>query len=208
MTNITPYSNRSLAIARSKTLPKYFTLDEAHAIIYTHTNNREVPEEKRRTMYNQRFLCWFLWHTGARISEALNVRISDLDVYTGVIHLETFKRKGHPMRSIPKSFEFFQELMLYVQINDFQSPGDRLFNITDRTARRWVEICCRRAGIIDDDRNHPHAFRHSFAVNCVLQGTPLVIIQKWMGHADITKTMIYLGVVEKDTRVHMDNLNF
>ncbi len=42
--------------------------------------------------------------------------------------------------------------------------------------------------------------RHSFAVNSVIHNVPLTLIQKWMGHASITTTAIYLNVLGAEER--------
>jgi site-specific recombinase XerD len=205
MPNIPAISDRSLSSAFSRELPKYFTRQEASTIIYTHVPER-LDNKRRLLRYKQRFLCWFLWNTGARITEARNMLVSDIEPYTGVIQIQTKKRKSH-IRTIPKDFSFFQQIQAYILITEIRNKKDRLFNMADRTARRWVEAVCARNKILDE-RAHPHTFRHSFAINCLMQGTPLPVIQQWLGHADISKTMIYLKVIAKDTRIHMNKVKF
>ena len=39
---------------------------------------------------------------------------------------------------------------------------------------------------------HPHAFRHSFAVDLVREGVPIPLIQRQLGHANLSETAIYL----------------
>ena len=200
-------SNRSLSASFSRALPKYFTREEANAIIYTHARNR-LSHKSKRLRYNQRFLCWFLWNTGTRITEARNTTIADIEPWAGVIHIRTIKRRDH-VRTIPKDPKFFREIQAYILINEIRRKDSELFQVSDRTARRWVTDTCYRGGIPKSDRRaHPHTFRHSFAINCLLHGTPLPVIQGWLGHADIAKTMIYLKVTQKDSRVHMDNIEF
>ncbi|HHT9118384.1 MAG TPA: tyrosine-type recombinase/integrase, partial [Candidatus Hypogeohydataceae bacterium YC38] len=66
---------------------------------------------------------------------------------------------------------------------------------------------CSKAGI-DRDRSHPHTFRHSFAVHCVLSGVPLPVLKKWLGHSSISRTMIYCQVLARDTREFYERVAF
>jgi site-specific recombinase XerD len=54
----------------------------------------------------------------------------------------------------------------------------------------------------------PHTFRHSFAVNAVLHGTPLPVLQGWLGHADIASTLIYTRVLTLETHHLMRRIQF
>ena len=54
----------------------------------------------------------------------------------------------------------------------------------------------------------PHTFRHSFAINAVLHGTPLPVLQGWLGHADIASTLIYTRVLTLETHHLMRRIQF
>ena len=45
---------------------------------------------------------------------------------------------------------------------------------------------------IDPARAHPHAFRHSYGRNSVLQGVPIPVLQKWLGHQSLKDTQRYV----------------
>lgn len=53
-----------------------------------------------------------------------------------------------------------------------------------------------------------HTWRHSFAVNCVLHGTPLTVLQGWLGHAHIESTAIYTQVLTAETGHLMAGIEF
>ena len=208
MADFPTITNRSLSASFARGLPKYFSKEEVLAVIYNHPHGNLSPAERRKN-YLKRFLCWFLWNTGARITEARNVVVSDIEPWAGVVHLETLKKKkgGKFIRTLPKHFKFFQEVQAYILINNIQSRNEKLFKMSDRTARRWITEVCHGAGI-DDERAHAHTFRHSFAVNCVRDGTHIVVLRKWLGHSDITKTMVYTEIAAADTRRDMDRVRF
>ena len=107
--NLPAHSSRSLSAAFAKSLPKYFVKNEVESILYCWHGLQGRAQSTRLLYYQQRFLCWFLWNTGARIGEVLKVKIEDIEPWAGVIHLQTLKRKNH-VRSLPKTLEFFLEI--------------------------------------------------------------------------------------------------
>jgi integrase/recombinase XerD len=70
-----------------------------------------------------------------------------------------------------------------------------------------VRKACKLAGL-NDGRDHPHTFRHSFAINCIIQSVPVTVLREWLGHRDITKTLIYTQILAQDSRVFMENVRF
>ncbi|MEE8059924.1 MAG: tyrosine-type recombinase/integrase, partial [Pseudomonadales bacterium] len=84
---------------------------------------------------------------------------------------------------------------------------DRIFSITRQHAHRIVRDACIKGGI-EKTRSHPHVLRHSFSVNAVLQRVPLPILQKWLGHSDIKNTMVYIQILNQDTRDFYEALEF
>jgi integrase len=195
MNEITP-SQRSLTRIFSRKLPKYFSGDEIKKII---------TEELKLKKYKAYILCLLLWHTGARVGEAVNIKVEDIDFSGKVIKIKTLKRKGH-VRVIPLQPQLLGELAIYINHYELKRD-DRLFNVSTRTAYNWVTLACNAAGI-NDERAHPHTFRHSFAINCLIQGTPITVLQDWLGHRDIAKTLIYTKILAHDTRKFMDDLKF
>ena len=145
--------NKSISITFSKKLPKYFTLEEVKKVI---------NENLRIKNYKAFFLCLFLWNTGARISEALSVRVSDIDLLGKAIQISTLKRKGC-LRIIPLQNSFVGEIALWINQKELKR-NNYLFAFTRQTGRNLVRSACSLAGI-NDKRAHPHTFRHSFAIS-------------------------------------------
>jgi len=187
---------RDLSRVFSRELPKYFTADEVRLIL---------SEELRQKNYKAYFLCEFLWNTGLRVSEALSVRVRDIDIRARAMRVKTLKRKNH-VRVLPLRPEFIGEVAVW--INQFGlKRDDRLFRMNRQTAHYHVKLACEKAGI-KDDRTHPHTLRHAFSINCILQGVPVTVLKEWLGHRDITKTLIYTNILAHDTRAFMENVRF
>ena len=53
---------------------------------------------------------------------------------------------------------------------------------------------------IDGGMASPKGLRHGFAIACIAKSIPLPTIQKWMGHARMETTAIYLGVTGVEER--------
>ena len=74
----------------SQKLPPYMTKDEVRAVL-------EGVEHK--PLYH--LLINFLWQTGARVTEALSVKVSDIDFYIKVVRMPSLKKKSPQIKTIP-----------------------------------------------------------------------------------------------------------
>ena len=54
------------------------------------------------------------------------------------------------------------------------------------------------AAIPDAPHRSPKGLRHSFGINATVNGIPLHMLQKWMGHAQLSTTAIYADAVGKE----------
>jgi site-specific recombinase XerD len=190
---------RQLSIAATRAtadlgdLPPYVTLEE-------------ITRARRASNRDTSALIGFLWATGARISEALAVTPADLDVDRGAAKLRTLKRsrkdgtgqKKTPHRICPIPGGYLSET-LAVCVANRTEPDRPIWNWGRQHAWRVVSAALQAAGC-DRQRSRPHAIRHGHAVHAVLNGVPLNLIQRQLGHASITTTAIYLRVTAQDVR--------
>ena len=90
------------------------------------------------------------------------------------------------------------------------TPGDYLFcnnygrKANERTFQQMVADYNRNRGI---ERTSIHAFRHTFARLYILNGGNAFILQKLMGHSDISVTKEYVDLFGTDLSVGYDRLN-
>jgi len=139
-----------------------------------------------------------------RVSEALSLTPLHFDYYLKTVSVPTLKRKKHPVRIIPVDDDVLRMVAQVVEYYQVR-PNERLFPMTRQAVWGAVERSCKMVGLYDK-RSRPHTFRHSFAVHCVLNNVPLVVLNAWLGHADVRSTMIYAQVVARDTREFYDNI--
>nr|WP_316247485.1 site-specific integrase [Roseobacter litoralis] len=66
--------------------------------------------------------------------------------------------------------------------------------------RVWqiVKDVMTEAGVPDAPHRSPKGLRHGFGINAVVSGVPLHMLQKWMGHAQLSTTAIYADAVGKE----------
>lgn len=194
-----PISARALSQTFRRSLPKYFSQLELHQIL---------SDELRQSAYTDWFLIFFLSRFGCRISEVLLLTVADIDFANRVLSCPTLKRHRHHRRSIPFSGETAGVIAEYLTRNNLQRH-DFLFPFTRKTAFLKVKKACRQSGLSEnDERCHPHTLRHTFAVNAVINGIPLPVLQVWLGHRDIYNTLIYTQILAVDSHQFMDNIRW
>lgn len=75
-----------------------------------------------------------------------------------------------------------------------------LWGFSRTTAWRTVKYVMDSAGIEDGPYKSPKALRHGFGINAILCGVPVTKLQRWMGHAKLETTAIYVDAVGAEER--------
>ena len=174
-------------------LPEVLTVGEVDAIIAA--VDRSKPEGQRnRAMLETLYSC------GLRVSELVNLKISDLYFDEGFIRVEG---KGGKQRLVPISPRAVHELRFYFDDRNQADikPGfeDYVFISLRRgkplsriSVFALVKDLAQQAGITKNIS--PHTFRHSFATHLLEGGANLRAIQCMLGHESITTTEVYTHI--------------
>ncbi len=170
---------------------KYLTSEE---------RNQFYQVIKKYSVEQQLFLQMLFW-TGGRISEILNLRITQIDTKEKLVIIRSLKKRTDlHFREIPLPAKFIFQLSNYIKALDQKtSPKTKLWTWSRRTASRYVKSAMSHAKI-EGIHACAKGLRHSFAVHCVLSNIPLTTVQKWMGHSHISTTAIYTNVMGKEER--------
>ena len=141
--------------------------------------------------------CLTLFYTGCRISEALNLRWEQIDFSGQALIFETLKRRkrGH-FRSVPIPATLVKE------IGDLDIPtgsAGRVWTVSRPTAYRWIKAKMLEARL-EGAKASPKGLRHSYAIACISRNVPLTVVKKWLGHARLETTAIYLDVIGEEER--------
>ena len=179
--------NKNLTIHNPKSkieLPKYWDKDYINYKIELIKN------------YHYKMLIIFLWYSGVRITEALNIKKQDIDFEHYTVVLTWLKSRKYTHRVIPLHPELKSLLQMYTATNNMI---DRVFPITRQRAWQIVKKCLN---------GHPHQLRHSFAVNWLRSGGNIYSLYKILGHSKIQTTMIYLNIVPSDLGKELLKISF
>ena len=156
---------------------------------------------KPRGFYQRRlhFLVLVLLDTGCRISEALGLRVRDIDINNLLVTLDG---KGRKQRVVPISFELRRIMFRYCADHE-RKPDLLLFStqtgtrLGRRNALRDVKALCNRLGFNPPGRTL-HSFRHTFAVGYLRRGGNVFALQRVMGHSDLETTKRYVNMTLED----------
>lgn len=170
------------------------------AELQTHEIEAILAQPDRTQVQGQRdhALLWFLFNTGARIQEALNVRPVDIrfDAPSSVRLLG----KGRKERICPLWPETVKLLRALLQrqprpdaeslfVNRYGAPlgasGVR-FKLS-----QYVRSAAITTPTLVSKTISPHAFRHAAAVHLVAAGVDVTVIRSWLGHASLETTHHY-----------------
>jgi len=183
--------------------PRIAQLKEPQLVLPTFTEQqiKLLVRWKPKGKYQRRLhlIVLFLLDTGCRITEALTLRVSEIDMENMLVTLDG---KGRKQRIVPFSLELRKALFRYMK-ECGRKPESLLFaNRSDtrlgrRNVLRDVKLLCKRLGFAPPARTL-HAFRHTFAVNYLRRGGSVFHLQKVLGHSTLEMTRRYANLVTAD----------
>jgi integrase/recombinase XerD len=154
-----------------------------------------------------------MYSCGLRVSEVVNLRISQLYLDVGFIRVVG---KGDKERLVPIGSSAVKYINLYkntIRVHLIVKKGneDILFlnNRGSKLSRVMIFYIIKdlalKAGI--KKTVSPHTFRHSFATHLVEGGADLRAVQEMLGHASITTTEIYTHLDREFLRKTLENFH-
>jgi len=171
-------------------LPDILSVEEIDMII-------NAVDTKKSEGQRNRAILETLYSCGLRVSELINLKISNLIFESGYIKVEG---KGSKERLVPISAKAIKEINLYLseyrRTLDIQKDDEDILFLNRRGQKLTrVMIFTIIKEIIKKVNIHkkisPHTFRHSFATHLVDGGANLKAVQEMLGHESITTTEIY-----------------
>ena len=182
-----------------KKLPEFLTIIEIDKILAA-IDLSEKHGERNKAIIETLYGC------GLRVTELVNLRISELYFREGIISVTG---KGDKQRLIPIGDMAEKQILTYLkQVRVHMTPkkGDEdILFLNNRGAKLsrqmiflMVKVLIDKAGI--KKTISPHTFRHSYATHLVQRGANLRAVQELLGHASITTTEIYTHLDTKDLK--------
>jgi integrase len=179
--------------------------------LYTSSGRRKylTAEERRRFLEaadkqsrpELRTLCLTLAHTGARISEVLALTCASIELDGGFIAIRSLKKRTRQIvvREIPAPRDLLHALAAVHHIAT-RDPEARLWTWCRSRAWQLVKSVLRDARVTPGPHATPKGLRHGFGLHAIRSGVPLNLVQRWLGHASMTTTAIYLQAIGKEER--------
>jgi integrase/recombinase XerD len=135
-----------------------------------------------------------MYGTGVRVSEAVHLRVSDIDSQRMTIRIELGKgAKDRYVMLSPKLLELLRDYWRRVRPVSWLFPGKLPGRPLTRDGAKYaIQSAATRAGITKP--LSPHSLRHAFATHLLECGTDLRTIQVLLGHRSLSTTARYLRV--------------
>ena len=162
----------------------------------------EAPDVETPLGLRDRTMLEFLYAAGLRVSELVNLKITEINLRQGVLRVTG---KGSKERLVPIGEEALRwldgfvkdsrpSLLKGVTASDVVFPSNRGGCMTRQAFWYRVKLHAQTAGI----RTHlsPHTLRHAFATHLLNHGADLRVVQLLLGHSDLSTTQIYTHVAK------------
>ena len=182
----------NVSIMSEKKLPHVLSPNEVDKLIDFYNHDLFISS-RNKTIID------FMYSTGCRVSELINVEESDIDIEEAFVRLEG---KGSKQRIVPLGSKVLINLESYLPLRnkDRKSKNNKLFisksyKNLDRTAVfRIIKSTGVKAGIHKE--LYPHILRHSAATHMLEGGCDLRTVQEFLGHSSVSTTQIYTKVTK------------
>jgi len=168
---------------REHKLPKVLSVKDIKKVLGS------IDNLKHRTLIST------IYSSGMRISEVLNLKISDIDSKRMMVRIEN--SKGNRDREVMLSENLLILLREYYKAYKpkkyiFEGQGDGKY--TARSAEQVFKKALRNAKI--NKEASLHTLRHSYATHLIEQGIDIRIVQELLGHKNIKTTQIYTHITD------------
>jgi integrase/recombinase XerC len=175
---------------QEKRLPKFLELEQITKLLST-------PDDGTLLGARDRAMLELLFSTGVRVSELVDLNLTDMDFEGQSIRV---RGKGKKQRVAPVGKAAIAAIQKYLQLRRGDSRSgsfdqSALFvnkhgqRLSTRSVRRKLDKYLAEAGL--DPSISPHTLRHSFATHMLNNGADLRSVQELLGHQSISTTQIY-----------------
>ena len=176
---------------KDKKLPRYFEYNELEELF-------KVPNTSTALGKRDLLILEMLYATGVRVSELVNIKVSDIDLgrrnilILGKGNKERYVTYGEYCEDALKSYLDSGRSFLCGIDNDYLFLNSNGGQLTERGVRYILDKIIKDTSI--NKKISPHMIRHSFATHLLNNGCDLLTVQKLLGHESIKATQVYTHV--------------
>ena len=201
-------------------MDKKTTQNTAEMRLFDDQGNRLYMTPEERTAFliaardfpaRDRVICETLAYTGCRPSELIEITPSRVDLAGGIITLRSLKKRkkadGSPrkvFRAVPVPPDYLDTLNTACGIREAQrskkTADAPIWPLTRQRVGQIVRGVMASADIAEGEHRCPKGLRHGYGINAIVQGIPLNLLSKWLGHESIETTAIYANALGKEER--------
>ncbi len=174
---------------KEQAIPDVLTIEEIELLL-------SQPDTNTPKGLRDRAIMELLYATGMRVSEALSLKLYDVNLEDRLVRISG---KGHKERIVPfhEIAKSFLERYITGARGSFIRGKDTGYVFLNTKGKRLSRIgfwkvlkeYAIRVGL--EDKVHPHVFRHSFATHMLMNGCDLRVLQEILGHSSISTTQRY-----------------
>ncbi len=178
-----------------RSLPKSLTEKEVEELL-------SAPIIDDPLGHRDRAMLELLYATGVRVSELINLKLSQINLNQGVLRIVG---KGDRERLIPLGAESQRWLREFIEgprveillerQTDYVFPTRRGDRMTRQAFWHIIKRYAQKAGV--GNKMSPHTLRHAFATHLLNNGADLRVVQLLLGHSDLSTTQIYTHVARE-----------
>ena len=178
-----------------KSLPKSLSEEDVESLLNS-PNMNTISGLRDKAMLELLYAC------GLRVSELVNILLTELSMTDGVIRVTG---KGNKTRLVPMGEEALDWIKKYIdesRNNILNKKTSKYLFITIRggaMTRQAFWYLIKKYSIIAEIKKpmSPHILRHAFATHLINHGADLRVVQMLLGHSDISTTQIYTHVARE-----------
>jgi integrase/recombinase XerD len=176
-------------------LPKFLNRAEIESLLL-------VPDVSGEIGLRDRAVLELMYACGLRVSEAVDLKISDIELDAGIL---TCRGKGSKTRKVPIGTSAVEWLKSYLVLRR-KKDGIEIQNlfvtslgkpVTRQMIFNFIREYAEKIGL---EGVSPHTLRHSFATHLIQNAADVRSVQQMLGHADISTTQIYTHITDSHLR--------
>ena len=202
---INPLRRIKTKFQEPKVLPKVISLEIIEQLLHAVHQEYEHAKTEYKKFVTLRDVAIIeaLFATGMRVSELCSLKVNDINLTNGSIHI---MGKGGKERIIQVGneevlsilSEYYRSNLVRIDQGDFFFVNRLSTRISEQSVRFMLQNFCAKADI--SLKITPHMFRHSFATLLLEEDVDIRYIQHMLGHSSIQTTQIYTTVTTEKQR--------
>lgn len=175
-------------------IPEFLTVEEQQALI-------NVFNVRYYNSYRNKVMIELFLNTGLRLSEMIDLEWKDINLNTG--QLKVVEGKGCKDRIVWLGEDMLEKIREY-RVKQAEKTPNAIYlfvsssnkQLDPKNTREMIIKYSKKAGITKEIS--PHTLRHTYATDLLRATKNIRLVQKALGHSDISTTMIYTHIIDDE----------